>query len=118
MVIWKPIEKSELARLYELCRRMGAPHFLSAKEMQEWLHLHLDSFGRFFSFDARGVVSAFKKAGVEVFGSFLKALRALQRQRLLAAFREQLKLRDAIKPLRKPLQLIPKSLHPDVSVAC
>jgi hypothetical protein len=118
MVIWKPVEKSELARLYELCRRMGAPHFLSAGEMQEWLHLHLDSFGRFFSFDARGIVSAFKKAGVEVFGSFLKALRALQRERLLAALREQLKLRDAIKPLRKPLQLIPKSLHPDVSVAC
>lgn len=117
MVIWKPKEKSELDRLYKLCRQMGAPHFLSAEEMQQWLHLHLDSFGRFYALDARGVVSAFKEAGVKLFGGFLKALRALQRDRLLAALREQLKLQNAIKPLRKPLQLIPKSLHPDVSVA-
>jgi len=117
MLVWKPREKSELDRLYKLCRRMGAPLFLSAEEMQQWLHLHLDSFSRFYSLDARGVLSAFRKAGAEVFDGLLKALRAIQRARSRASLRELLMLQAAVKSLRAPLRFFPKSLHPDVSAA-
>lgn len=117
MLVWKPREKSDLDRLYKLCRRMGAPRFLSAEEMQEWLHLHLDSFSRFCALDARGVLSAFRKAGAEVSGGLLKALRAIQRTRARASLRELLMLQAAVKSLRAPLRFFPKSLHPDVVAA-
>lgn len=117
MLVWKPREKSELDRLYKLCRRMGSPRFLSAEEMQGWLHLNLDSINRFYSLDARGVLSAFRKAGAEVSGGLLKALRAIERARSRASLRELLMLRAAVKSLRAPLRFFPKSLHPDVSAA-
>lgn len=117
MLVWKPREKSELDRLYKLCRRMGAPRFLSAEEMQGWLYLHLDSFSRFYALNARGVLSVFRKAGAEVFGALLKALRAIQRTHAHASLREQLMLQAAVKSLRAPLKFFPKSLHPDVFAA-
>lgn len=117
MLVWKPRERSELDRLYKLCRRMGAPRFLSAEEMQKWLYLHLDSFSRFHALNARGVLSAFRKAGVEVLDGLLKAIRALQGAHARASLREQLMLQAAVKSLRAPLRFFPKSLHPDVSAA-
>jgi hypothetical protein len=117
MTIWQPRENNELRRLYHLCRRVGAPYFLSAAEMQEWLHQHLESF-KFFSLDPNGIISAFKKAGIEIAEGLGKAVKALQSARARAILREQIRRQRTVKSLRKPLQFIPKSLHPDVSAAC
>lgn len=112
MVIWTPLESSKLHRLHEICRRMGAPHFLSSDEMAAWIRIHFDSVKGFLLNSLNPVIEILKGFESNVFGNLLKALLEIQRRRTRASLQEQLTLNN-IKALNTPLLLIPKTLHPN-----
>lgn len=118
MVRWNPEEGNKLKRLQKLCRQFGAPHFLSALEMEEWISFHLESLRKFYTLDPSRILSAFKEAGIKISRALYKALRALQRARANAVYLDYLVCLSVIKSLKKPLNIIPKSLHPDDAAAC
>jgi|SRR5215218_3422636 len=119
MVIWNPEESSNEAirRLYELCRQMGAPRFLSEGEMEAWVRSHFDSLKGFVYGSLTPVIDLLREVGRGIFGDLLKTLLEIQRTIVNAVLREQMKRTGVFKSLHAPLDLIPQSLRPIESAA-
>jgi hypothetical protein len=112
MVEWVPAQ-TKLRRLYELCRRAGAPQFHSEREMYDWVRARLEEMRAAARVSGR-LVSAVREAKI-------KSLRGLANElywKLVHnAFLEQLKRSSLIKTFHNPLQIFPRSLHPNESAA-
>jgi hypothetical protein len=104
----------KLILLHRLCRRAGAPHFESEREMFEWIRSHLEEMRLTSARVSRRFVSAVLDAKI---GPLREVANNLQWQIVWNALREQAKRNCVFKALHTPLQLIPQSLHPNGSVA-
>lgn len=112
MVIWEPEKQHELRKVYDLCRRMGAPHFLSPDDMSLWLSRNWLVVRRFI----RNKYHYFLEPYVvgSVVGSLVKLLQEVFSHGNILA--EELKWL-VFKALHTPLLSNRKSLHPIDSVA-
>lgn len=110
MVVWIPQERTELRRLYDMCRCAGAPLFHSEEEMHEWLRSVLEKIRTDATLVWSRLLTAVREAKVD---SLLKLVRKIEAK----VFRDLLRKQLVFKALHKPIQLIPQSLHPNESVA-
>jgi hypothetical protein len=114
MVEWVPSQGKKLRRLYDLCRRLGAPHFHSEHEMYHWIQSRLEAMSAADAPVSGRFVSAVREAKIQ---PLLRLANELYWMLVCSAFLERLKLSSLIKTFQNPLQIFPRSLHPNESAA-
>lgn len=114
MVEWVPSERNKLRRLHDLCRRLGAPHFHSEQEMYQWIQSRLEAMSAASAPVSGRFVSAVREAKIQ---PLLRFANELYWKLVCSAFLEHLKRSSLIKTFHNPLQIFPRSLHPNESAA-
>ncbi len=115
MVTWIPQEGTELRRLYDSLSRTGAlPHFLSESQFVEWVTARLAEMKESPAFASAQFVSAVRELKDAALSRLANEVWWLL---VWNALRAQLKRNCIFKALHTPLQIIPKSLHPNGLVA-
>jgi hypothetical protein len=106
MVIWVPQKQHELRRVYDFCKAMGAPHFLSPDDMRRWLDANAENVEAFFSGKYHQILATKNDSLLTVLVRHLGGI--YSHGNILA---DELKWL-VFKALHTPLRINRRSLHP------